>query len=325
MPATASSTVLERLEGDGYVLVEDVFDPQRDFEPVIRDFAETLDRLADTLLAEGAIDRTYAGLPFRQRLVEVCRASGTTYSQHFDISLPQSTLTAETPLHLPDSIYRILTHDRLLDVIEEIVGGEITANPVQHIRMKLPRGTVERTQATWDGLAEKVSWHQDNAVMLPEADEARIVSVWFPFGEATRENGCLRVVPGSHRDGMAEHCPRDTGVSIPERVVLEHGDAVELPMAPGSVLIFDQRLMHESLENTTAADVRISADLRFQRTGEPTGRPMFPPLVVRSSTDPSSVGDPDSWRASWLDARDVLLGKQTAVFNRWSTDSPACA
>lgn len=325
MAATMASGAFESLETDGYVLIEDVFDPERDFEPVIRDFAKTLDRLAGKLVADGAIDHDYGNLPFRARLIEICRVTGRTYSQHFDISLPQGTVTQETPLNLPDSLFRILTNERLLDVVEGMVGPEITANPVQHIRMKLPKGTVTQKKAGhWDGLAEKVSWHQDNAVMLPEADDGRIISVWFSFGAATQENGCLRLIPGSHLGGMAEHCPRDTGVSIPERIALEQGAAVAVPMAPGSALFFDQRLMHESLDNATEDEVRISADLRFQRTGEPSGRPAFPSLVVRSA-DPGSVGDAASWRQSWFEARDRLLDAESVVFNRWSFDSPACA
>ena len=45
--------------------------------------------------------------------------------------------------------------------------------------------------------------------MLPEADEATILTVWLPLTDATEQNGCMQVIPRSHREGLKDHCPVD--------------------------------------------------------------------------------------------------------------------
>ena len=44
-------------------------------------------------------------------------------------------------------------------------------------------------------------------VIISDADESDILTVWLPVIEATEENGCMVVVPGSHRAGLVPHCP----------------------------------------------------------------------------------------------------------------------
>ena len=54
----------EHFDEYGFVHVEDVFDPQRDIDPVIDEYAGVLNALADRLLAEGKISSDYSELPF---------------------------------------------------------------------------------------------------------------------------------------------------------------------------------------------------------------------------------------------------------------------
>jgi hypothetical protein len=316
----------ERLDRDGYALVEGVFDPAADFAPVLRDWNAILDEIADDLIGRGTLGSRFDGRSFAQRLTAICAETGLTFAEHFDITLPQSTITADTPLNLPTSLFDLLTHPRLLSLVEQAIGPEIAASPVQHIRMKLPRRALRHElNFEQNGLLGRVGWHQDGGVVLPEADEAGIVSVWFPFADATVLNGCLRVIPGSHRKAIVDHCPSDsTGLSIPDRLV-RAGDAVAVPMRAGSALFFHRRLIHESLDNATTDEVRISADFRFQRIGEPTGRPIYPAVPVRSDADPACVVDAIEWRRVWDETRARLAGVPAPAFNRWNADTPACA
>ena len=55
-----------------------------------------------------------------------------------------------------------------------IVGPEIVCNPTQHLRMKLPESAVP---AGADGLTSRVPWHQDNGVLLEEADDSHVLTV----------------------------------------------------------------------------------------------------------------------------------------------------
>jgi len=323
--AALTAAQLEQFEEQGYLIVEDVLDPALDIAPVMEEYEGVLDRLAESLLAEGAISSTYRELPFADRLTRVCAESGRNFPQHFDIALPQKGVTTDTPIHVGPAVFRFLTNRRLLDVVESVVGPEIYSNPVQHIRMKLPQRAVTRN-GKYSSNVLKTAWHQDNGVVLPEADGATILTVWIPLNEATIENGCLSVVPGSHRGDLIDHCPSSTwGLAIPDRLVPEDR-AVPLPMRAGSVLLMNQRTIHSSLDNLTEDQVRISFDLRYQPVGQPTGRPLFPGFVARSRSRPEQVlDDPRAWAQLWLDTRERLARAEDTAFNRWSADSPVCA
>ncbi len=313
----------QQFKEEGYVVVEDVLDPAQDIAPVLAELAEVLDRLATGFVSEGILASAYRQLPFADRLTRVHIESRRALSQYFDISLPQSNVRRDTPMYLGPAVFRLLTNPRLLDAVQDIIGAEIYSNPVQHIRAKLPRHAVQA--GPHNGLVSKVSWHQDNGVILPEADEARILTVWLPLTPASVENGCLQVIPGSHRAGLESHCPTERGVAIPDRL-LPANRARPLPMTPGSLLFMTQRTVHSSLDNTTEAQVRVSCDLRYQPLGEPTGRPAFPGFPARSVAHPNTVRrDPAVWAQSWLDARARLAEHADPVYNRWRADAPVCA
>lgn len=314
---------LRRLEEEGYVVVEGVLDPARDIAPVMTEYGEVLDRIARQLLAEGKIASLYEDLPFSERLIQICVESGRNFPQHFDFSLPQSGVRHDTPIHVGPAVFGLLTHPRLLDLVEDVLGPEIYSNPVQHIRMKLPHRAVAK--GSYSGLVSKIPWHQDNGVVLPEADEATILTIWLPITEATIENGCLQVIPRSHRGELVPHCPRETGVAIPEHLIPVE-QAVPLPMRPGSALLMHQRTVHSSLDNVTDDQVRISFDLRYQPIGQPTGRPMFPGFIARSAAHPEAVlRNPAEWARLWYEARARLAERENPSFNRWSLAAPVCA
>lgn len=313
-----------QFDQEGFLLVEDVLDPVDDIQPVLDEYAGVLDGIARQLYDDGVIGSAYVSLPFTERLVAVCAESGRNFPQHFDFSLPQSGIRRDTPIHVGPAVFNTLAHPRLLDLVEDLIGPEIYSNPVQHIRCKLPPRAVER--GTYNGLISKIPWHQDNGVIMPEADEATILTVWLPLTPATVENGCLQVVPRSHRAGLTQHCPTDQGVAIPDRLVAVQ-EALPLPMRPGSALLLTQRTVHSSLDNMTTDDVRISMDLRYQPIGQPTGRPAFAPagFIARSAAHPETVlRDPATWAANWHATRE-RLSEDSPVFNRWRADAAGCA
>jgi len=320
---TASDT-RARLAEEGYVVVEDVFDPATDFAAITAEWDEILDGIAEGLLADGAIRSTHAGMPFAPRLLALCAETGRSFHQPFDISLPQKDITRDTPLHVGPAVFELLTHEALLDVVEGFLGPELVSNPVQHVRMK-PPGRVLGAERARSYLAAKVPWHQDLGVLLPEADDATVLSCWVAVTDADEENGCMQVVPGSHREDLIDHCPGEPQTGIPEHLLALDG-AVTLPMRAGSVLFFGQRLIHGSLDNVSEDRVRISMDLRYQPAGQPSGRPHFPSFLARSRAHPERVlRDPAVWAAMWYEARDALSRGEIPAFTRWHADAPFCA
>jgi phytanoyl-CoA hydroxylase len=321
--AKLDAAQLAQFEEQGYLVVEGVLDPVLDIRPILVEYEGVLDTIAEQFLERGWIAQLYRELPFRERLIRICRESGKSLSQYFDFSLPQTGVRADTPIHAGPAVFSLLTSPRLLDVVESVVGPEIYSNPVQHIRMKLPPGVLPAANA--DGLNATIPWHQDNGVILPEADEATILTVWLPLNEATIENGCLQVIPYSHRGELEPHCPTNRGAAIPD-VVVATRQAIPVPMQPGSVLLMHQRTIHSSLDNTTPDQVRISLDLRYQPIGQPTGRPAFPGFVARSAGRPElTLRDAQTWESLWLDTRARMAAQDNPAFNRWKAGVGVCA
>jgi hypothetical protein len=322
MPALTAAQQ-QHFDDEGYVVIEDVLDPQRDIAPLMAEYDQVLGGLAQALHAQGRIASLHEGLPFHQRLIQIAVESGRTHSSYFDISLPLSGITHDSPIHVGPAVFNLLTSPRLLDLVEGVLGPEIYANPVQHIRMKLPLRAVPPGQE--DGLVSRAVWHQDNGVVLPEADETEMLTVWMAITDATLDNGCLLVVPRSNRAGLTTHCPGGVGVHIPDKLfAVDH--AVPLPMRTGSVLLLHRHTIHGSLDNTTDDQVRLSFDLRYQPVGQPSGRPVFPGFVARSVAQPAAVlRDPAAWARSWYDARERLAEQQNPTLNRWRADAAVCA
>ncbi len=283
-------------EREGYVVVEGAL-RRDDLAPVIAEYEAVIDDLARQLSAEGAIADLSAVAPFNRRLALLTAATGQVYNQRLDISLPQSGITAETPMHLGPAIFAFLHNPRLLDLIEPLVGPEITSNPVQHVRAKVPERVVKAAKR--NALWAATPWHQDSGVILPEADASKILTVWLPLTDATEENGCLEVVPRSHVAALQPHCPQADGLTIPDPYIPRER-VRPLPMRPGDVLLMTQLTMHCSRPNV-GDTVRWSLDLRYQPTGVPTGRPAFPEFVVRSAAHPERMmRDHATWVASWM-------------------------
>ena len=96
-------------------------------------------------------------------------------------------------------------------------------------------------------------WHQDE-YFIPTRDRS-LTAVWIALDDATIENGCLWVLPGSHRRGVLypsreQHDPRFDCSAEAYDFPYAHEDAVPVEIKAGSALIFNGYLLHRSLENS---------------------------------------------------------------------------
>lgn len=315
---------LKQFEEQGYVLVENLLNPQSDLDPVIHEYKGVLDNLARELYDQGAIASTYESLPFGERITRIYGESGRVHAQYFDFSLPQGGVKEDTPFWAGPAVFRTLTNPALLDAVECFIGPEIYSNPVQHVRIKPPEHLTPVNPDTGRVQLGITPWHQDNGVVLPEADETEMLTVWFPLTDASIIHGCLEVIPGSHRRGLMHHCPGNWGLEIPDRL-FEKSEAVPMPMKRGDVLFMHRLTMHSSLPNKSD-EIRWSFDLRYNPVGQATGRGAFPGFVARSKAHPETeLRDPEAWRQMWLDTRHRMAHSENRPFNRWRKDHPMCA
>ncbi len=111
-------------------------------------------------------------------------------------------------------------------------------------------------------------WHQDS-YYFPFEPARPIVGVWLAVTEATLDNGCLHVLPGSHREPVHEHVPdRRPGANIGYVEIVDHDMAGAVPvlMEPGDLLVFDSHLMHRSTDNSSDG-IRAAMVYHYAATG----------------------------------------------------------
>ena len=316
---------LAQFESQGYVKLEGLLNPEEDLNPIIEEYKTVLDHLAIELYEQGSLTSTYADLAFGERVIKIYAETGEVHAQYFDFSLPQGNVKHDTPLWVGPAVFNAITNPHLLDAVASVIGHEIYSNPVQHVRIKPPERYVARDEQGRPKLGA-TSWHQDNGVVLPVADDSNILTVWFSLTDAGEEHGCLQVIPGSHREGLFTHCPGGPGgIMIPDQVLTKE-QAVPLPTKKGDVLFLHKRTAHASLSNTSN-EIRWSFDLRYNPIGQATGRGAFPGFIARSAQHPErELRDPEAWAQLWYDTRQHLADTNyNESFNRWDADAPACA
>lgn len=122
--------------------------------------------------------------------------------------------------------------------------------------------------------------HQD-LLYFPFRPAERIVATWTALERCTRENGCLVVVPGSHRGELREHGDPDwEWVNFAywgAKDAGPHPERVHLEMEPGDTVIFHPLLLHGSGRNRTEGFRRAisahyaSAECRYMEGASPVG------------------------------------------------------
>jgi hypothetical protein len=306
-----------RFETEGFLVVPDVI-PGDVVAGVKAEYAGLIDTLYARWHAEGRVPAP-DGMGFWDKM-QIAYDAGCDWFQPMDISLPGGEIAADTPMHFGPAIFALVIHHRLLSCIEALIGPEITLNPIQHVRIKPPAPTLKP-----DELRAHVSgtdWHQDRGVNLPVADKTHMVTAWVAITDATLDNGCLQVLPGLP-EGLLPHCPqRQTAIADG---FIDKSRAVPLPVKSGGVILFHPLTPHASRDNTSDG-FRWSFDLRFNITGEDTGRSHFPEFVVRSRRDPErELRDWRIWKTGWEAARDRLAKAPHIPIHRWASDAPHCA
>ena len=241
MPATViDQAKVEAYHNDGYLLVPGLF-TEADMEPVRLAIEDEVDRLADRFYRAGRVSSRFADQPFNRRLVLLCESA-----QESVRIWELRTRAAVTP-----ELYRLVRHPGLLELMTAILGPEVAWTGSFAVRVKLPESEVTA-----------FPWHQDTQYYGNPTRHLHVISVWIPLVDVDERNGCLQLLPGSHRWGLLG------GARDSERVVQmfedveQRGKPVVLPMRRGDALAFSNLTCHSSTVNTTD-EMRWSIDLRY--------------------------------------------------------------
>jgi hypothetical protein len=134
---------------------------------------------------------------------------------------------------------RLVSDERLLDIAERFLGRDI-ALFASHYICKPPHS------------GRPVLWHQDGAYWPLEPME--VITLWLAIDDSTPENGCLRVIPGSHRGHLHQLRQRedvDSVLGSESATDVDERLAVDLALAAGDVEVHHPSIMHGSNANTS--------------------------------------------------------------------------
>jgi len=160
-------------------------------------------------------------------------------------------------LHQTGIFNEFIKRDDLLNIVEDILGENIDCFLSQFI-FKNP--------GAWGQ-----PWHQDSSYF--PFDRAPQVGAWLATSAATKENGCLVILPGSHKEVIHEHLPDDRpGSNYGYTEIKDHDFKKEMPLLlnTGDLLLFHSFLMHKSYDNKSN-NRRTAMVYHFAETGTDFG------------------------------------------------------
>jgi len=179
----------------------------------------------------------------RQQLFPPDRLDGleSIFQEHLAYKGDKLSDELDTPHFRDQRLLDYLLSDEVLDLVQPLVGPDI-ALWTSHFISKEP----------YTGRA--TPWHEDSAYWegrLSEYD--RIVTVWLALGPSNRENGCMRVIPGTHHNGFSEYRPVDmTDQTFHAEIVgVDESQAVDFELERGQCSLHDGRIMHGAKPNTS--------------------------------------------------------------------------
>ncbi|MCJ8331557.1 MAG: phytanoyl-CoA dioxygenase family protein, partial [Lentisphaeria bacterium] len=137
------------------------------------------------------------------------------------------------------------------------------------------------------GTGKRVPWHEDSSYWkyMIEAP-LRVVSINLALVPWTRENGCLRVIPGTHTNGYSDYEEvSNPGEQVfPAEILAEQMDesaAVDLVLDAGDISIHEAQIVHGSNANTSDTGRSAFAMRYFPTSVKIKENPDFPIYLAR--------------------------------------------
>jgi non-heme Fe2+,alpha-ketoglutarate-dependent halogenase len=196
-----------------------------------------------------------------------------------------------------DWAYRLVTHEALLNAVEDVLGGNILVD-----------GSLVFYKPARD--SSYVSWHQDS--VYSGWHQTPSTSAWIALTASHRANGCMRAIPGSHKLGLMTHANVRDDLNLLVRgeqvTTVDDDRAVDVVLRPGEMSFHDSNLVHGSNPNESD-EPRIGFIVRFV-TNQIANRDR-PLLRVRGAADCTHLSL----------AQPPAEADQQAAFSAWRTYS----
>ncbi len=164
-----------------------------------------------------------------------------------DDDVMQRYLCIHFPHKLSGVMYNYLAHPVIVDVLTHVIGPDV----------KCMQSMLFIKAAGKPGQA----WHQDED-FIPTRDRT-LAGAWIAMDRATTENGCLWVIPGSHKAGILweldnTYDARFDCTKESKGFPYQDEDAVPVEVEAGAIVFFNGYLLHRSLPNNAETGYRRS-------------------------------------------------------------------
>jgi ectoine hydroxylase-related dioxygenase (phytanoyl-CoA dioxygenase family) len=161
-------------------------------------------------------------------------------------------LCIHQPHHISPVMKRYAAHPRISGVLSQITAAHLpfwdgSVKCMQTMAFVKPPG--------FQGQA----WHQDE-IYIPTRDRS-LIGAWIALDDATIDNGCLWVIPGSHRTGylypQRKHGRTEEWDTASESYGFDDSAAAPVPVEAGTVVFFNGYLLHASYRNRSETYRRV--------------------------------------------------------------------
>ncbi|CAH1786911.1 unnamed protein product [Owenia fusiformis] len=301
-PGQLTPKQLEQFFDKGYVLIKDYLNVEE--LNACKDAIDVMvDDLAEQLFEEKKIKRKYREFGFYQRLARL------------EEDCPGACVMLHKLGKLPKAFRDLWSNEKLLNMMEQLIGPNIAGHPVWNLRPKVPQNE-----------ATTVPWHQDCGYLDSDSYSVLQPTAWIPLLDATEKNGCLQVIRNSHKSGKVakhnccwgtthyvmldeEESPKILGCDLKK-------DRVTCEVPFGGLLLFNNLVVHRSLNNLSDT-IRWSLDLRWQtheklygfydlkfgipmrKTADPLYQIDWSEFNVSKKYDTSNLLMPGPWMNKW--------------------------
>lgn len=225
----------------------------------------------------------------RNEALEICKGHRGTVGgvtapgkNETDDDIMRRYLCIHFPHKISETMLKYLAHKSFVDVLTKIISPNVKCMQ----SMLFIKASGKPGQA----------WHQDE-IYIPTRDRS-LTGGWIALDDATVENGCLWVIPGSQKRGVLYelewHNDKRFDCSHEARgFSYTNDDAVPVEVRAGSIVFFNGYLLHRSLPNYASSGFRRSLVNHYMSAES------LLPWYYRDLPEDKSVGN--------ADCRDVIL------------------
>ncbi len=161
-----------------------------------------------------------------------------------DREVLQNLLCIHQPHFISTTMLKYVKHPLICGVLSQVTAAHL---PEWDGSVKCMQSMLFVKPPGFQGQA----WHQDE-IYIPTRDRS-LIGAWTAIDDATVENGCLWIVPGSHRSGYLypqhEHTNPDEYDSASESFGFDDSKQIPVEVKAGSVVFFNGYLLHRSQKN----------------------------------------------------------------------------